>query len=100
MVRTSRWSLDARRQFLRWFIDFAEQDETLARKAADLIEARAEKAARRPYDGRPSRWPGLREASLKRWHKLLVYEVTDTEAVIIAFYDMRQDLSVVSPTPE
>ena len=99
-MRTSRWSIDARQQFNNWLSPFVEEDETLAEEAAILIEAYAGKLARRPFDGRSSRWPGLREASLMRWRKILVYEVKETEVVIIAFYDTRQDLSVMSPTPE
>ena len=56
--------------------------------------------ARRLSDGRPSRWPGLREISLTDWHKFVVYREDEDEVLIIAFYDMRQDLSTVSPMPE
>ena len=99
-MRTSRWSIDAQRQFGGWLNYLVAENEALGKDAAIIIEARAAKLAQRPFDGRPSRWPSLRELSLPRWRKLLIYEVKDAEVVIIAFYDMRQDLSAVSPTPE
>ena len=99
-MRTAQWSINAQLQFLNWFSSFAEADERLADEAATLIRARADQLGRLPFTGRPSRWPGLREASLPRWRKLLVYQVKRTEVVVVAFYDTRQDLSVVSPRPE
>ena len=99
-MRSSRWSIDARRQFIRWLRPFAAENTGLAQEATRLIEVRAEALAAHPFSGRPSRWTGLREASLPRWRKLLVYQVKRTEVVMIAFYDTRQDLSAVSPEPE
>ena len=58
---------------------------------------RARKIAERDSDGRISRWPGLREVGLSDWHKLLVFRVSPSSVTIVALYDMRQDLSVVSP---
>lgn len=58
------------------------------------------KTGAHPFSYRPSRWKGLREASLLRWHKIIVFQVLQDEVVIVSFYDARQDLGRVFPLPE
>lgn len=99
-MRTVRWAFEARRQRLEWLTWLAEQNEEKAKEAfADTIK-RTNDLAPRPFAYRASRWPGLRERSLTAWKKIAVYQVTDAEVIIIAFYDARQDLSQVQPQPE
>jgi plasmid stabilization system protein ParE len=100
MVRGLEWSGAARRQFNDWVDFLADQDSRVAKVAADQVEARVGRLMERPFDCRQSRWPGFRELSVLRWRKIVVYDVTDAQIIIVAFYDSRQDLSVVSPKRE
>jgi plasmid stabilization system protein ParE len=90
----------ARQQLADWIDYLLDQDGRVARVAAEQVEARVDRLVERPFDCRQSRWPGFRELSLLRWNKIVVYDVTDVEVLIVAFYDSRQDLSVVLPTRE
>jgi len=84
------------RQHLAGWIDYLlDQDGRVAKVAAEQVEARVDRLVERPFDCRQSRWPGFRELSLLGWNKIVVYDVTDVEVLIVAFYDSRQDLSVV-----
>ena len=99
-MRRVRWSKEARDAQRDWL----DHLETLAPRLTDraLIESEllSLKMGAGPYRFRPSRWEGLREASLIRWHKIIVFQVFDDEVLIISFYDARQDLTRVQPTPE
>ena len=99
-MRRLRWSREARIQYRSWLAYLAGIDPALATRGGRFVDSRTIALASRPTDGRPSRWPGLRELGLTDWHKLVVYREDEAEVVVIAFYDMRQDLSVVSPAPE
>ena len=69
----------------------------LSRVARRDIRLRAGRLCKHPFMARPSRWPGMRELSLTRWRKILVYRVEENQVRIVAFYDARQDLSRVTP---
>ncbi len=99
-MRALKWSVVARQQLADWIDYLLDQDGRVARVAAEQVEARVDRLVERPFDCRQSRWPGFRELSLLRWNKIVVYDVTDVEVLIVAFYDSRQDLSVVLPTRE
>ena len=99
-MRRLRWSSEAKGQQRDWLAYLAGIDPTLATRGGRFVDRRTLAIATRLSDGRPSRWPGLREVSLIDWHKLVVYREDDAEVLILAFYDTRQDLSAVSPTPE
>ncbi|WP_367275212.1 hypothetical protein [uncultured Brevundimonas sp.] len=62
------------------------ESETLSLKVGD-----------HPFRYRPSRWRGLREASLLRWRKVIVFQILPDAVVIVSFYDARQDLAGVQP---
>ena len=99
-MRTVRWSLTAQRQRLEWLIYLADYSEEKAKEAFVDTLVRSDQLAKRPFAYRAARWPGLRERSLTRWKKIMVYQVTDTEVIVAAFYDARQDLSRVQPKKE
>lgn len=99
-MRRVRWSRTARDAQRSWLEHLEAIDPRLTDRALAESETLSRNFGRRPYSFRPSRWPGLREASLLPWHKILVFEVTKDEVVVIAFYDTRQDLSRTHPTPE
>jgi plasmid stabilization system protein ParE len=99
-MRQVRWSREARDAQRRWLDHLETLDPRLTDRALAETEALSNTAGKRPYTFRPSRWGGLREASLIRWHKIIVFQVMKGEVAIIAFYDARQDLSRVHPTPE
>jgi plasmid stabilization system protein ParE len=100
VVRVLEWSVAARQQFDNWIDYLVDQDGRIAKVATEQVEARVDRLVERPFDCRRSRWHGFRELSLLRWNKIVVYDVTDVEVLIVAFYDSRQDLSVVLPTRE
>ncbi len=99
-MRAVRWSLTAQRQRLDWLVHLAEYSEDRAKAAFAETVLRSGQLARRPFAFREARWPGLRERSLTRWKKIMVYQVTDTEVIVTAFYDARQDLARVRPETE
>ena len=99
-MRRLRWSEEARSQYRAWLVYLNSIEPALAARGGQAVDARALKIAARRSDGRPSRWAGLREVSLTDWHKLIVYQETRAEVLIVTFYDMRQDLSTAQPQPE
>lgn len=94
------WSLAANRQLIDYLDYLAEHDERLSVRAKRDIVGRVSLLGRRPQTGRNARWPGLREFSLTRWRKLIVYRVEDGRVIVVAFYDARQDLSQAKPKPD
>ena len=96
-MRTVEWSSKAERQLASW-IDY------LAEAAGAETAKRANDEARRKADGlasfsghRRSRCEGYQELSMGDWHKIIVFRLTRDRVVIVALYDMRQDLSRVRP---
>ncbi len=72
-----------------------------AARAEAAVETMLKRLASNPGLGRRSlRWPRYYEWSLTAQHKLLIYESDDRVLQVVALYDMRQDLSLLSPTPE
>ena len=99
-MRLVRWSKEARDAQRDWLDHLERLDPRLTDRALAESEALSRKAGVGPYRFRPSRWEGLREASLIRWHKIIVFQVLADEVLIISFYDARQDLTRVQPGPE
>lgn len=99
-MRGIRWAGAARTDQLQWLLYLADRNPQAADDAADDIEEKVAHLPRRPLDHRPSRWRGLREMSLPRWSKIVVYQVTDEEIIVIAFLDPRQDLTALQLKPE
>ncbi len=99
-MRRVRWSQEARKAQRDWLDELEAQDPRLTDRAISESEALSLKTGARPFSFRPARWRGLREASLLRWHKILVFQVLQDEVVIVSFYDARQDLDRVSPLSE
>lgn len=99
-MRRVRWSEEARNAQREWLDSLERQDSRLTDRALAESEALSLRTGAHPFAYRPSRWQGLREASLLRWRKIIVFQVLPDEVVVISFYDTRQDLSRVQPTPE
>jgi plasmid stabilization system protein ParE len=98
-MRRVAWSESAHRQVSDYIDYLREVAPHVALRAAKEIFEEAERASVRPFGPRMSRrWPGLREISLHRWHKILVYRVEDERIVVAGVYDTRQDLSKVDPS--
>ena len=99
-MRTVEWSAKAERQLAIWIHHLAESaGADVAKRANDEARRKATGLAR--FSGyRRSRWAGYQELSLRGWHKILVFRITPDRAIIAAIYDMRQDLSRMSPRPE
>lgn len=90
-----RWSRRATNEFLDYLAYLAALNPQ-ARKVAEAdISARVERLGRWPMIGHLSRWPTLRELSLSRWRKIVVYRVEPDWVYIVALLDARQDLSAV-----
>jgi len=81
----------------RWLNYLAGIDPEFAARGLTDAERMSAWLGRRSLPGRIARWRGLREQPLQPWHKILVVKVTETEIVVVAFYDMRQDLTRVRP---
>ncbi|MFT3747215.1 MAG: type II toxin-antitoxin system RelE/ParE family toxin [Agriterribacter sp.] len=60
-----------------------------SRKLVRLVSEKAEQIAKNPYICKPSDFADTRVASLK--HFSIYYKVTDTQIIISAFWDNRQD---------
>ena len=99
-MRRVRWSKEARDAQRVWLDHLETVDPRLTDRALLESEALSLRTGAGPFRFRPSRWEGLREASLIRWHKIIVFQVLDDEVLIISFYDARQDLTRVQPAPE
>ena len=99
-MRRVRWSKEARDAQRAWLDHLEEIDPPLTDRALAESEALSLRTGARPFRFRPSRWRGLREASLVRWRKVIVFQVLADEVLIISFYDARQDLTGVHPVPE
>lgn len=97
-----RWTDEAQAHLESWTDYLAGVDERLARRARDEAYAEVGKLERRFALYRASRrWPGTQEMLLDDWSKLVVYQVTAAqEVLILGLYDQRQDLSRVNPLPE
>lgn len=99
-MRRVRWSKEARDAQRDWLDHLEQIDPRLTDRALAESEALSFRAGEGPFRFRPSRWRGLREASLIRWRKIVVFQVRDDEVLIISFYDARQNLTGVQPVPE
>ncbi len=99
-MRRVRWAKEARDAQRDWLDYLEAQDPRLTDRALAESQALSLRVGARPFAYRPSRWTGLREASLLRWHKVLVFQVLDDEVLILSFYDARQDLTRVQPKSE
>lgn len=92
-----KWTPPALASLNAYFAHLGEHAPSLTGKARAGIEKAVGRLGVRPLMGRPARWPGLREWSLLRWKKIVVYRVKDDRIEILAFYDARQDLSRLTP---
>ena len=99
-MRRVRWSDEARPAQRAWLDGLESQDSRLTDRALAESETLSLKTGSRPFTYRPSRWSGLREASLLRWHKIIVFQVLPEEVVVVSFYDSRQDFDRAQPTLE
>jgi plasmid stabilization system protein ParE len=99
-MRRVRWSEEARSAQREWLDALERRDPRLTDRALAESETLSLRTGAHPFTYRPSRWQGLREASLLRWRKIIVFQVLPDEVVVVSFYDTRQDLSRVQPTPE
>lgn len=99
-MRRVRWSDEARANQREWLDYLESQDSRWTDRAAAESESLSLKVGARPFAYRASRWAGLREASLLRWHKIIVFQVLPDEVVVLSLYDARQDLDALHPTPE
>jgi plasmid stabilization system protein ParE len=92
-----QWSGPAERA-VELFLDWLEERNPSSRRRAQTeIRAAGSRLGRHPLIGRQARWQGLRELSLTRWKKILVYRVGAEDVTIVALYDARQDLRRVDP---
>ena len=97
MAAEAQWTDPAEAQLDSYLAYLATvRPSPIAEALKDLRDA-ADAVARRPGLARPSRWRGLLERSVLRWRKLLVLEPSASGLLVLALYDMRQDLSDVDP---
>lgn len=91
-MRRLQWSDSAFSAFDLFVEEMRARSEPRAERASEEIIAASRRVRERPHLGRPSRWPGLREWSVLRWKKILIYRVEMDRVLILAFYDARQDM--------
>jgi plasmid stabilization system protein ParE len=98
-VRTT-WLPRAKRALRDYLFYLREQAPNLVPEAEQELREAALQLGDFPYAHREARWPGLRELPLRRWKKLIVYRVEADRVVIVAFFDLRQDLAAQPPPGE
>ena len=97
MAAEAQWTDPAEAQLNSYIAYLAAVRPSLIAEALSDLRNSADAVGRRPGIARPSRWPGLLERSVRRWRKLLVLEPSASGLLVLALYDMRQDLSAVDP---
>ena len=99
-MRTVEWTAKAERQLASWINYLADAaGPHLAERAHREARLKADSLAR--FSGyRSSRWSGYQELSLTPWSKIIVFRQVPGRVIIVALYDMRQDLGAVSPEAE
>lgn len=95
-MRTT-WLPRAKRALRDYLFYLREQAPNLVPEAEQELREAALQLVDFPYAQRAARWPSLRELPLRRWKKLIVYRVEVDRVVIVAFFDLRQDLGTVAP---
>jgi len=98
-VKDFEWSEPALTAFSDFLDHLDAHSLATADEAETEIKATLWRLAEHPHQGHLSRWPGLLEWSAADWKKIIVYRERPDGIRVIAFYDARQDLSVVHPTP-
>ena len=84
-----RWSPKAGVELRDYVQYLRERNPAVAREAkAELTEV-GRKLRRNPYIGRPGTQLGERLFSVPRWGKVFVYDVLETEVVILTLRDTR-----------
>ncbi len=66
-----------------------QQDEQASNRMTKDVEAIATALGRDIDTGRPSKYPGLREKSLQKWRKIIIYRLSDGGVEIVALLDTR-----------
>ena len=96
-MRAVERSFKAERQLAAWIDHLAEvAGEETAKRGNDAAHAKASGLAR--FSGhRRSRWNGYQEIALADWHNIIVFRVMLDRVIVVALYDMRQDLRRVRP---
>ena len=94
---TLRWAATARADYMDYLRYLRRVAPESARRAAADVESESARLEKQPFTARPSRWPGMREWSLLRWKKIIVFRIDPEEIVILGFLDARQDLRKIIP---
>ena len=95
-MRRVQWSTPAIRAYNQLLDDRAVWSLISAERAEDRVDEAVLMIAHRPASGRPSlRWPGCREKSVRKEHKIIVDAFDDDLLRIIIFVDARQDLDTI-----
>jgi plasmid stabilization system protein ParE len=89
--RTVRWTRTADIQFVGILEYWVERNKsaTYSKKLVKLVTARTNKLAEAPFVCKKADFPNTRVASLGNFS--IFYKVTDSEILITAFWDNRQD---------
>lgn len=68
-------------------------DPAAAEKVFRGVMEAAERLAALPAMGRPGRYPGTRELSIRRSPYLLVYEAAEDQVIILAVFHTARDIA-------
>lgn len=95
-MRQVRWSDAADRAYNHLLDHRAAWSNAARDRAEDRVDEAIEVIARRPLTGRRShRWSDCYEKTVRREHKIIVYEFDETELRILLLVDARQDLDLI-----
>jgi plasmid stabilization system protein ParE len=87
----------AQRQYDDWLGYLDQHSPRAAQRAHAQVSSAVADLSSQPLKGRAARWPGVRELVLPRSPKVIVYRITDTEIIIAALLDLRQNLAALNP---
>ncbi|WP_372691825.1 type II toxin-antitoxin system RelE/ParE family toxin [Brevundimonas sp.] len=97
-MRVAQWTQPARESYDAFLQHLLEQNKRRAILARNDLQDAVALLCRRPQVGRRSEWPGLKRWSVPEWDKIIIFREIPDGVRVVAFYDARQDLTVVDPT--
>jgi len=97
-VRIVQWTQPARESYDVFLEYLLERDKRWAIRARNDLQDALALICQRPQIGRRSEWLGLKRWSVPEWDKIIIFREIPDGIRVVAFYDARQDLTVVDPT--
>ena len=90
MIEAAFWTPEARGDLRELALYLADYDPAIARRAATLFFAKANRLAAQPGLGRPGSEPDTHELSVPRWRRVMVYRVLADRIEVLALRNTRR----------